>query len=232
MHPQDRSEILDNGGRDGNIRHDDPQITIPSPSMEPPDNGTAIEQNIYLDVVKYYYQTILKYPHVYSGLQFGCHYVLYRDHPQFVHSTYAIYVIYPNTQESATATTGTDLAERPSTHMNIPWYTIQTLVRMMADLHKTLILVNIEEFPSNGNELESPVANVGIDDANQNGCRSEDRCKTATTNALDKSQHQHRNSRIIRFPSDGKTYSISELTITTEHAPFRQQQQSNLSKVS
>ncbi len=229
MHPQDRSEILNHGSNDGNISNDDPQITIPSPSIVTPDNETIREQNIYLDVVKYYYQTVLKYPHVYSGLQFGCHYVLYRDHPQFVHSTYAIYVIYPNTQESVTATTDTGLAESSSMHTNIPWYTIQTLVRMMADLHKTLILVNIEELSSNDKELE--LADVGIDAANQN-CRSEDRRKTATTNASDQSQHQHRNSRILCYPCDGKKYSISELTITTEHAPFRQQQQSNLSKVS
>lgn len=38
----------------------------------------------------------------------------------------------------------------------IPWYTIQTLVRMMADLHKTLILVHVSEVnddATNGNSV-------------------------------------------------------------------------------
>lgn len=41
----------------------------------------------------------------------------------------------------------------------IPWYTIQTLVRMMADLHKTLILVHVGEVESNDEVATERVRN-------------------------------------------------------------------------
>jgi hypothetical protein len=39
---------------------------------------------------------------------------------------------------------------------DIPWYTIQTLVRMMADLHKTLILVHVGEVESSDDKATTP----------------------------------------------------------------------------
>ena len=197
--------------------NDDPQRSFTLSSTSTPENG-ATQERIYLDVVKYYYQTILKYPHIYSGLQFGCHYVLYRDHPQVVHSTYAIYVIHP------TATT-TDCANG---HTNIPWSTIQTLVRMMADLHKTLILLHIEELPANGmseERLQSP--------GPTQICSEENVCTTAMgATATHELQLQNTSRKLVQYPFNGKSYFVSELTITTEHAPFRQQQQqNNVSKV-
>lgn len=219
----DTSTESDSNRNSNNI--DEPQEVVrnPLPSIrEPPtDNGMSQElpNSVYLNVVKYYYQTILKYPHIYSGLQFGCHYVLYRDHPQIVHSTYAIYVIHPST-------TGTT-PEHANIHTNIPWYTIQTLVRMMADLHKTLILLHIEEFPTHdmgqvtqGNSTESTQQGHGITE----NCSCDTALGTGST-GHETQQPNTANSKIVYYPPNGKSYAISELTITTEHAPFRQQQQ-------
>ena len=60
---------------------------------------------------------------VHSGLQFGCELVLYADDPGRVHSDFCVHLV----------------EER------LDWRTIQTLVRSMPDLHKTLILAHIKE---------------------------------------------------------------------------------------
>ena len=60
---------------------------------------------------------------VHSGLQFGCELVLYADDPDRVHSDFCVSLV----------------DER------MDWITIQTLVRSMPDLHKTLILAHITE---------------------------------------------------------------------------------------
>lgn len=60
---------------------------------------------------------------VHSGLQFGCELVLYADDPDRVHSDFCVHLV----------------DER------MDWRTIQTLVRSMPDLHKTLILAHITE---------------------------------------------------------------------------------------
>lgn len=60
---------------------------------------------------------------VHSGLQFGCELVLYADAPGRVHSDFCVHLV----------------DER------LDWRTMQTLVRSMPDLHKTLILAHIRE---------------------------------------------------------------------------------------
>ena len=60
---------------------------------------------------------------VYSGLQFGVALVLYADQPDRVHSDFAVHVV-------STA---------------LDWRTIQSLVRLMPALHKTLILAQVRE---------------------------------------------------------------------------------------
>jgi tRNA splicing endonuclease len=60
---------------------------------------------------------------VHSGLQFGCELVLYADDPGRVHSDFCVHLV----------------DER------MDWRTMQTLVRSMPDLHKTLILAHIKE---------------------------------------------------------------------------------------
>ena len=226
MNQQDQNKSLDvDCGSDSSINIDQTQVRNSLPSIPSPENRATHDHpnSIYLDVVKHYYQTVLKYPHVYSGLQFGCHYVLYRDHPQVVHSTYAIYVIHPTT-----TTTG-----HTNVHTNIPWYTIQTLVRMMADLHKILILLHIEELPTNDTGHDKQIESEEAMRSRREGenCRNTS-IYTSAGSTTHETQHQKSNSKIVYYPSNGKTYSISELTVTTEHAPFRQQQlHNNTSKV-
>ena len=60
---------------------------------------------------------------VHSGLQFGCELVLYADDPDNVHSDFCVHLV----------------------NETMDWRTIQTLVRSMPDLHKTLIVANIRE---------------------------------------------------------------------------------------
>jgi tRNA intron endonuclease, catalytic C-terminal domain len=127
-----------------------------------------------LDIVRAYYEHIKHY-HVYSGLQFGCHYVLYADNPAVVHSDFAIYIV--NNESSAN-------------DGRIDWYTVQTLVRMMPDLHKTLILVHVTP-----KENPDPINGTDGDD-NQHG-------------------------RIVHPLL--RDWTVHELAVTTEHAPFRHQ---------
>ena len=63
---------------------------------------------------------------VHSGLQFGCELVLYADSPGRVHSAFCVHV--PPKMLGGGGGTVVD------------WRTIQTLVRMMPDLRKTLIV--------------------------------------------------------------------------------------------
>jgi tRNA splicing endonuclease len=60
---------------------------------------------------------------VHSGLQFGCELVLYADNPGLVHSDFCVHLVGES----------------------FDWRTVQTLVRSMPDLHKTLILAEIVE---------------------------------------------------------------------------------------
>mmetsp|Transcript_27579 Transcript_27579/g.34123 ORF Transcript_27579/g.34123 Transcript_27579/m.34123 type:complete len:163 (-) Transcript_27579:1095-1583(-) len=76
---------------------------------------------------------------VHSGLQFGCELVLYADDPSRVHSDFCVHV-------------------PASINDCMNWMTIQTLVRSMPDLHKTLIIVSVKQmstqkcFSSTNNE--------------------------------------------------------------------------------
>mmetsp|Transcript_50 Transcript_50/g.65 ORF Transcript_50/g.65 Transcript_50/m.65 type:complete len:135 (-) Transcript_50:229-633(-) len=62
---------------------------------------------------------------VHSGLQFGCELVLYADDPNRVHSDFCVHIV-------------------PSDD-RLDWRTMQTLVRSMPDLHKTLIIASLEK---------------------------------------------------------------------------------------
>uniref|UniRef100_A0A7S2VF41 tRNA-intron lyase n=1 Tax=Entomoneis paludosa TaxID=265537 RepID=A0A7S2VF41_9STRA len=59
---------------------------------------------------------------VHSGLQFGCELVLYADDPSRVHSDFCVHVV----QEDGM----------------LDWRMMQSLVRSMPDLHKTLIVAS------------------------------------------------------------------------------------------
>lgn len=67
---------------------------------------------------------------VHSGLQFGCELVLYADDPSRVHSDFCVHLV----------------------DEKVDWRNMQTLVRSMPTLHKTLILANIVEQEGGGQE--------------------------------------------------------------------------------
>lgn len=80
---------------------------------------------------------------VHSGLQFGCELVLYADDPGRVHSDFCVHVVPPDGK--------------------LDWRTIQTLVRSMPDLHKTLIIAHVKEVTTNemGEQEEKFVVTYG-----------------------------------------------------------------------
>lgn len=57
------------------------------------EEAATIDIPILEQVVRHYYQQYKHYTFIYSGLQFGCHLVLYTRHPDLVHSDYAIYIL-------------------------------------------------------------------------------------------------------------------------------------------
>ena len=80
---------------------------------------------------------------VHSGLQFGCELVLYADDPGRVHSDFCVHVV--------------------PTDGKLDWRTIQTLVRSMPDLHKTLIISHVKEVTTDemGEQEEKFVVTYG-----------------------------------------------------------------------
>jgi hypothetical protein len=91
---------------------------------------------------------------------------------------------------------------------------------MMADLHKTLVLVHIEEVIVRTDETIPPKFQYD-DNSNTSTTTSDTKYKEA---GLAPAVSPPTNCTELYYPETGKTYSISELTITTEHAPFRQPQ--------
>eukprot|EP00804_Cyclotella_cryptica_P014968 CCRYP_000582-RA/>CCRYP_000582-RA protein AED:0.03 eAED:0.03 QI:89/1/1/1/0/0.33/3/2671/166 len=110
---------------------------------------------------------------VHSGLQFGCELVLYADSPGRVHSDFCVVVVGPE--------------ER------FDWRRIQTLVRSMPNLHKTLIVANVRPV------VRQECRIAGLSD--YTGSRMKD---TTPANSCDFS-----------------SYNVEELAIASEHAPFR-----------
>ena len=123
-------------------------------------------------VVRSFYES--KGYRVHSGLQFGCELVLYADDPSRVHSDFCVHVI-----------DGTD--------GSVDWRMVQTLVRSMPDLHKTLVLAHVRV------EKNTPGSSGdGNVDRSDNG---DDIRNISASNS-------HR-------------YEVVELAFATEHAPFR-----------
>ena len=132
-----------------------------------------------IQIVRHHFQA--KGYRVHSGLQFGCELVLYADTPDRVHSDFCVHVVPPD---------GT-----------LDWKLLQSLVRSMPDLHKTLILAQV--IPRRHDHTTDD--GVG-DDAMQ----EED---TVTKRDNDSYNHQHQNTTIM--------WDVQEIAIATEHAPFR-----------
>eukprot|EP00581_Thalassiosira_minuscula_P015004 CAMPEP_0183731628 /NCGR_PEP_ID=MMETSP0737-20130205/35993_1 /TAXON_ID=385413 /ORGANISM="Thalassiosira miniscula, Strain CCMP1093" /LENGTH=199 /DNA_ID=CAMNT_0025964409 /DNA_START=124 /DNA_END=723 /DNA_ORIENTATION=- len=117
---------------------------------------------------------------VHSGLQFGCELVLYADSPGRVHSDFCVHV--PETDDG-----------------QLDWRTLQTLVRSMPDLHKTLIVAHVRE-EEEELLLDDTTAVTTCDDSDCKGSSGDD--------GMDAPMFQ-------------KRYVVDELAIATEHAPFR-----------
>lgn len=78
---------------------------------------------------------------VHSGLQFGCELVLYADDPSKVHSDYAVHIIPSGMYAAAPRR----LLSPVISDGSIDWLYMQTLVRSMSDIRKTLILAHLQQ---------------------------------------------------------------------------------------
>mmetsp|Transcript_675 Transcript_675/g.1073 ORF Transcript_675/g.1073 Transcript_675/m.1073 type:complete len:157 (+) Transcript_675:525-995(+) len=103
---------------------------IPSPDInELNDESDAVAYEKLINVVRKHFEQ--KGYRVHSGLQFGCELVLYADDPGNVHSDFCVHVVQP---------------DHP-----LDWRRMQTLVRSMPDLHKTLILAHVKKHLNSSN---------------------------------------------------------------------------------
>jgi len=128
-----------------NNNHDDDDAKLPSSS-------SAEEWEHRVGLVRKHYEA--KGYRVHSGLQFGCELVLYADDPSRVHSDFCVHVLqngkvvtampcnsfHFNSTDTQSCSTRSDIAVYPDGLMD--WRRMQSLVRSMPDLHKTLIVAN------------------------------------------------------------------------------------------
>jgi hypothetical protein len=156
---------------------DDPtsnQTSTPSPSAAvssvPP---LSLSHEDRISIVRNHF--IAKGYRVHSGLQFGCELVLYSDSPALVHSDFCVHV-------PADACGALD------------WRTLQTLVRMMPDLRKTLIVAHVVSAVEEENDGDSKRQCV------------DGELEDATPTQPSRKYY---------------SYAVHELAFATEHAPFR-----------
>ena len=136
-------------------------------------SSTSLTHEERIAIVRLHYEG--KGYRVHSGLQFGCELVLYADSPDRVHSDFCVHV-------------------PPDRVGTMDWRTLQTLVRSMPDLHKTLIVAHVRRVE----EMRAPAQG---EEGGAKGPPSGDGSNTTSTSAR---------------------YSVDELCLTSEHAPFRQ----------
>ena len=87
-----------------------------------------------IDIVRTHFQN--KGYRVHSGLQFGVELVLYSDIPSKVHSDFCVHVPHDKNGK-------------------LDWRMIQTLVRSMPSIKKTLIVAHVKEKKMDGNNSSS-----------------------------------------------------------------------------
>lgn len=175
---------------------------------------------------------------VHSGLQFGCELVLYADNPGRVHSDFCVHVLPPSRVYSSSSSSSSTTVQKEEERNDalaaavIDWRTIQTLVRSMPDLRKTLIIARVRRCHRHHHDISG--GGIG-----GSGCvhddipmtakvnSSSDLIKSTSTAAIIK-QNEHDEETIIdneeneRGGGDEEYYYIvDELAIATEHAPFR-----------
>lgn len=130
--------------------------------------GSSVEWEERVSLVRRHFEG--KGYRVHSGLQFGCELVLYADDPSKVHSDFCVHVVPEGVYFARWRSLGFVFGRREvqlnalilltfpivaSSQSNnkpnacllvdgsIDWRAMQTLVRSMPDLHKTLILANL-----------------------------------------------------------------------------------------
>jgi len=171
---------------------------------------------------------------VHSGLQFGCELVLYADNPGRVHSDFCVHVLPPplvySSSSSATA------AARASAAV-IDWRTIQTLVRSMPDLRKTLIIARVRlchrhhDHDSSGGIGDGDVhddSNIPMTVRVNYSSVSIKSSSSTSTGSIIKRNEQDNETITDKEEDEGGGgvgeeyyYIVDELAIATEHAPFR-----------
>ncbi|KAL3805284.1 hypothetical protein HJC23_008991 [Cyclotella cryptica] len=130
---------------------------------------------------------------VHSGLQFGCELVLYADSPGRVHSDFCVVVVGPAVKRANSEYEIHCMFSMIIAEERFDWRRIQTLVRSMPNLHKTLIVANVRPV------VRQECRIAGLSD--YTGSRMKD---TTPANSCDFS-----------------SYNVEELAIASEHAPFR-----------
>lgn len=152
---------------------------------------------------------------VHSGLQFGCELVLYADNPGRVHSDFCVHVLPPPLVYASSSAAATALAAV------IDWRTIQTLVRSMPDLRKTLIIARVR-LCSRHHDHDSSGGIGGGDVHDDNNIPITVRVNylSTSTGSIIKQNEQ------VEEEDEGGVgeeyyHIVDELAIATEHAPFR-----------
>ena len=92
MHPIDHDGNCSTSAK-GDTGSNNENVSLNEDSVVMVEEETASSGVTEEQVVRHYYRNYKKYSHIYSGLQFGCHLVLYTKHPDLVHSDYAIYIL-------------------------------------------------------------------------------------------------------------------------------------------
>lgn len=122
--------------------------------MSPDPSHKASEWEARVRIVREHYES--KGYRVHSGLQFGCELVLYADDPSKVHSDFCVHVLPEGKAKKSTLRVVLLLAfssmysnkfpsipRGVSSDGTMDWRMIQSMVRLMPDLHKTLLLANL-----------------------------------------------------------------------------------------
>eukprot|EP00588_Corethron_pennatum_P000740 CAMPEP_0194298710 /NCGR_PEP_ID=MMETSP0169-20130528/60317_1 /TAXON_ID=218684 /ORGANISM="Corethron pennatum, Strain L29A3" /LENGTH=196 /DNA_ID=CAMNT_0039048727 /DNA_START=54 /DNA_END=644 /DNA_ORIENTATION=+ len=126
-----------------------------------------------------------------SGLQFGGDLVLYADDPSVVHSDFCV-VVVPGGAGG-----------------RVDWRNIQTLVRSMSDLRKTLILVYVRSKPASEGDRNQGLGDAGaVETTGVNAGADTDTVGRAASVAAD------------------DNCEVCEIAVMSEHAPFRRKKSS------
>jgi len=178
----------------------------------------------HINIVRHHFSN--KGYRVHSGLQFGCELVLYADNPGRVHSDFCVHVLPPPlvySSSSAAATTASAAV--------IDWRTIQTLVRSMPDLRKTLIIARVRlchrqhDHDSSGGigggdvHDDSNIIPINVR-VNYSSVSIKSSSSTSTGSIIKKNEQD---GEEVDGGGVGEEYYyiVDELAIATEHAPFR-----------